>query len=118
MLDVFLVCDQQLFELSLRGHIDERDEVWRLTEVLAMLPDACTVVVDLSVVEGVSVVSAAALTEVLRDVGIGGRQVVVAAGYPAVKSVLLDAGVGEVAVLVETLSDARRTASNIFSGVM
>jgi hypothetical protein len=118
VLDVFLVCDQQLFEVSLRGHIDERDEVWRLTEVLAMLPDPCTVVIDLSVVEGVSVGSANALTAVLKGERIGRRQVVVAAGYPAVKLTLLDAGVADVAVLVDTLSDARRTASSIFSGVM
>ena len=76
------------------------------------LPSSCTAALDLGVVEAVSAQCALALVDRFAHGPRGRLELIVAAGEPAVRVALVDAGLERVATLVHTLDEARRMAGS------
>jgi hypothetical protein len=105
--DVFLIHDHQLFELAVRGRLDDRRSIAPIAEALRHLPRGCLVAVDLSVVESVSAEAAEALVDLFHVVD--QPDVVLVAGEQLTRARLDDAGLyRHPAALVWTLHEARR----------
>jgi hypothetical protein len=106
--DVFLIHDHQLFELAVRGVLDDQRSIAPIAEALQHLPRECLVAVDLSVVESVSAEASEAFVDLLHEGLLDRQGVVIVAGEPITRARLDEAGLHHVAVVVWTLDEARR----------
>jgi anti-anti-sigma regulatory factor len=111
--DVFLIHDHQLFELAVRGQLNDRQSTAPIAEALRHLPRECLVAIDLSVVESLSAEASHALVDLVREPLMNRPGVVIVSSEPIIRARLDDAGLHHVAALVWTLDEARRMPATL-----
>ena len=106
MFDLFLVSDQQLFELDLRGELTGAEAVMALTEALGRLPVEADVLLDLADVTRIDEPTAAALRVAILDRRAAGGSVAIVAPDLDVRLALAAGDVHHVAGLAATRAEA------------
>ncbi len=110
MFDIFILCDQQIYEVSMRGDVTGLDAASGLSDVIGRLPTGAEAVIDLTSAASIDLVAAEAIRSAILARRVDHVTVVVAADLLALRSVLVLADVDHVAEITLTLAEARRLA--------
>jgi anti-anti-sigma regulatory factor len=113
MLDVFLVRDHQLFELSLRGRLVGPSAAESVAEAIHHLPPGSDVVVDLMGVDAIDELGVMALRAAILERRDAGVHLVLACENLDARKALVLADLDHVLPLAMSLADARHAVGNL-----